>query len=266
MLLNGLSRLAFSSALWLCGLSGHPQKWPFAFSWFNIRKVRESAQIQLRCLYTHDTAKSDWGVRMKLYYVPGACSLASHIILHETGLPFEIDKLDVPTKITASGENFMQVNPNGYVPAIKLDDGCILTEGAAILQYIADQKPALGLAPKPGTMERYRLQEWLNFIGTEVHKTFSPLFSKSASDGVKNHVCDLLTRRLGYVEIQLANKPYLMGDTFTVADAYMFVVLSWSGYVDFDLDQFPAVKEYMTRITARPTVLAAMKAEGLIQQ
>lgn len=202
---------------------------------------------------------------MKLYYAPGACSLASHIALHETGLPFEIDKLNVPTKTTDSGEDFMQINPKGYVPAIKLDDGSILTEGVAILQYIADQKPDSGLAPKAGTMERYRLQEWLNFIGTEIHKSFSPLFSPSASDGVKNHARDLLTKRLGYVEAQLANKPYLMGVSFTVADAYMFVVLSWSSHVGFDLGQFPTIKEYMARIAARPTVQTAMKAEGLIK-
>lgn len=202
---------------------------------------------------------------MKLYYAPGACSLASHIALHETGLPFEIDKLNVPTKTTASGENFMQINPKGYVPAIKLDDGSILTEGAAILQYIADQQPNSGLAPKAGTIERYRLQEWLNFIGTEIHKSFSPLFNPSASDGVKNHARDLLIKRLGYVEARLANKPYLMGASFTVADAYMFVVLSWSSHVGFDLGQFSIIKEYMARIAARPTVQAAMKAEGLIK-
>ncbi|MDD5300225.1 MAG: glutathione transferase GstA [Gallionella sp.] len=202
---------------------------------------------------------------MKLYYAPGACSLASHIALRETGLPFEIDQLNVPTKTTASGEDFMRINPKGYVPAIKLDDGSILTEGAAILQYIADQKPDSGLAPKAGTMERYRLQEWLHFIGTEVHKSFSPLFSKTASDGVKKHMRDLLTKRLGYVEAQLANKPYLMDVSFTVADAYMFVVLSWCSHVGFDLGPFPAIKEYMARIAARPTVQAAMKAEGLVK-
>jgi glutathione S-transferase len=202
---------------------------------------------------------------MKLYYAPGACSLASHIALYETGLPFEVDKLNVPTKTTASGEDFMKLNPKGYVPAIKLDDGSILTEGAAILQYIADQNPNSGLAPKAGTMERYRLQEWLTFIGTEIHKSFSPLFNKAASDEIKNYACNLLTKRLGYVETQLANKPYLTGDSFTVADAYMFVVVSWSSHVGFDLGKFPRIKEYMVRIAARPTVQAAMKAEGLIQ-
>ncbi len=158
---------------------------------------------------------------MKLYYIPGACSLASHIALRETGLPFETDKLNAPTKTTASGEDFMQVNPKGYVPAVRLDDGSILTEGAAILQYIADQQPNSGLAPKPGTMGRYRLQEWLTFIGTEIHKTFSPLFNKATTEDVKINAHNLLVKRLGYVETQLANKPYLMGASFTVADAYM---------------------------------------------
>ncbi|MEJ1958477.1 MAG: glutathione transferase GstA [Nitrosomonadales bacterium] len=202
---------------------------------------------------------------MKLYYAPGACSLASHIALQETGLPFAIDKLNFSTKITAGGENFMQINPKGYVPTIKLDDGSILTEGGAILQYIADQKPDSGLAPKAGTMERYHLQEWLTFIGTELHKSFSPLFNKASSDEVKNNPRNNLIKRFGYVETQLANKPYLLGDTFTVADAYLFVVAGWSGRTGFDLDPFPKTKEYLARIAARPAVQAAMKAEGLIQ-
>jgi glutathione S-transferase len=202
---------------------------------------------------------------MKLYYAPGACSMASHIALRETGLPFEIDKLDAATKMTAGGENFMLVNPKGYVPTIRLDDGSILTEGAAVLQYIADQNPASGLAPRAGTMERYRLQEWLTFIGTELHKTYGPLFSKAVSPEAKTRGFDLLTRRLGYVETQLADRSYLMGDTFTVADAYMFVVVRWSDRIGFDLGPFPRIREYLARIAARPSVQAAMKAEGLIR-
>lgn len=201
---------------------------------------------------------------MKLYYAPGACSLASHIALHESGLPFEIDKLNIPTITTANGEDFKQINPKGYVPAIRLDDGSILTEGAAILQYIADLNPDAGMAPPAGTMERYRLQEWLNFIGTELHKTFTPLFSSTASEGVKNHARNLLNTRLDYVETQLADKPYLLGDNFTVADAYLFVVMSWSSHVDFDLSLFPRIRAYMERIAVRPAVQAAMKEEGLI--
>ncbi len=202
---------------------------------------------------------------MKLYYAPGACSLASHITLHETGLQFEIEKVDFATKKTAGGDDFMQINPKGYVPAIKLDDGSILTEGGAILQYIADQKPDSGLAPKAGTIERYRLQEWLTFIGTEIHKTFSPLFNKAAAEEVKTNARNLLTKRLGYVETQLASKPYLMGEKFSVADAYLFTVVSWSNFTGFDLSPFPKLKEYMARVVARPKVQAAMKAEGLIK-
>ncbi|MGB8409655.1 MAG: glutathione transferase GstA, partial [Gallionella sp.] len=155
---------------------------------------------------------------MKLYYAPGACSLASHIALQESGMPFEIDKLNVPAKTTSAGDDYMQINPKGYVPAIRLNDGSVLTEGAVILQYIADQKPDSGLAPKAGTMERYRLQEWLNFIGTEIHKSYGPLFNKTLPEEAKANARNLLTRRLGYVEVQLANKPYLMGNSFTVAD------------------------------------------------
>ena len=202
---------------------------------------------------------------MKLYYSPGACSLSTHIALHETGLPFEIDRLSKTTKMTVGGENFMQINPKGYVPTIKLDDGSILTECAVVLQYIADQKPGSGLAPKAGTMERYRLQEWLNFISSELHKSFSPLFNKDTTEDVRTNARNHLTKRLGHVEIQLASKPYLMGDHFTVADAYLFVVTGWSKHVGFDLGPFPKLREYMARVAARPAVQAAMKAEGLLK-
>ena len=202
---------------------------------------------------------------MKLYYAPGACSLASHIALHETSLAFEIEKVDFATKKTSSGEDFSQINPKGYVPAVRLDDGSVLTEGGAILQYIADQQPDSGLAPKAGTMERYRLQEWLTFIGTELHKTFSPLFNKSAAEEVRTNARNLLAKRLGYVETQLANKPYLMGNKFSVADAYLFTVVNWSNFTGFDLGPFPKIKEFMARVAARPKVQAAMKAEGLLK-
>ncbi|MEQ1589283.1 MAG: glutathione transferase GstA [Gallionella sp.] len=201
---------------------------------------------------------------MKLYYAPGTCALASHIALEESGQPFTIDKLNVPTKTTASGEDFMQINPKGYVPVVKLDDGNILTEGAVILQYIADQNPSSNLAPAQGTMARYRLQEWLNFIGSEVHKTYSPMFNKAVSEDYKIVARNLLAKRLSYVEAQLASKSYLMGDTFTIADAYLFTVLRWSERVSFDLNPFPNIQGYLARIAARPSVQAAMKAEGLI--
>ncbi len=201
---------------------------------------------------------------MKLHYVPGACSLASHIALCEAGLTFEIDRLNVPTKTTASGEDYLQINPKGYVPALRLDEGSVLTEGVAIMQYVADQNPALELAPKAGSMARYRLQEWLNFIATELHKSYSPLFNKDIPEEVKTPVRSLLEKRLGYVENTLAHQSYLLGDTYTVADCYLFVVLSWSKYVDFSLAQFPNLQAYIARIAARPAVQAALKAEGLI--
>lgn len=201
---------------------------------------------------------------MKLYYSPGACSLAAHIALYETGLPFEIDRLIKTTKMTVGGEDFMQINPKGYVPTIRLDDGNVLTECAVVLQYIADQKPGSGLAPQYGTMERYHLQEWLTFIGTELHKSFGPMFSKDASEEVKSYARNMLGKRLVHVEARLANKPCLMGDHFSVADAYLFVVMSWSKHVGFDLASFPRIKEFMARVAARPAVQAAMKAEGLL--
>lgn len=201
---------------------------------------------------------------MKLYYIPGACSMASHIALQKSRLPFETDMLNTATKMTASGEDYTQVNPKGYVPAIRLDDGSVLTEGVAVLQYIADQNPASCLAPAAGTMERYRLQEWLTFIATELHKTYGPLFRKNLPAEVKQHAHELLASRLGYVETQLAGKAYLMGDTFTVADAYMFVIVRWSGSVGFDLAPFPRIKAYLDRIAALPFVQAVMQDEGLI--
>ena len=200
---------------------------------------------------------------MKLYYSPGACSLASHIALQETGLAYEIEKVDFATKRTATGEDFNQINPKSYVPTIKLDDGSILTEGPAILQYIADQRPEAKLAPRAGTMERYRLQEWLTFIGTEIHKAFSPLFNKAASDEVKTNSHDRIAKRLGYVETQLQDKPYLLGDNFSVADAYLFTVARWSAFTGIDLTPFPKLRDYLTRVGARPAVQAAMQAEGL---
>jgi glutathione S-transferase len=159
----------------------------------------------------------------------------------------------------------MQINPKGYVPALKLDNGSILTEGAAVLQYIADQKPDSGLAPPCGTMERYHLQEWLTYISSEIHKSFSPLFNKDASEDVKSHARSMLSKRLVYAEAQLADKPFLMGDRFTVADAYFFVVMNWSKIVGFDLAPVPNIKEFLARIAVRPAVQAAMKAEGLLK-
>ena len=201
---------------------------------------------------------------MKLYIKPGACSLASHIVLEEAGLPYETEIVDLATKVTASGANYLQINPKGYVPALLLDDGELLTEGPAIMQYLADQVPAKALVPANGTRERYRLQAWLTFVGTELHKNFNPFFNPAASDDWKKTAGATLMARVGYVNEQLEGKPYLMGDAFTVADAYLFTVLSWAAYVKLDLSGFTAVTAYLQRVAARPAVQAALKAEGLL--
>jgi len=200
---------------------------------------------------------------MKLYYVPGVCSLASHIALREAGLDFELDKMDRETRRTASGENYLEANPKGSVPALRLDNGEVLTEGAVILQYIADQGPSSGLAPAVGTMQRYRLAEWLNYIATEVHKQYSPLFNPKLPPEWRENQLNLLAKRFDYLTQRLGNRPYLMGERFTVADAYLFVVLGWSARLKVDLGPWPLLKDYLTRITARPAVQAALKAEGL---
>ncbi|MCL2523037.1 MAG: glutathione transferase GstA [Betaproteobacteria bacterium] len=200
---------------------------------------------------------------MKLYYFPGACSLASHIALRESGMPFEIDKLDLATRKTASGEDYPQINPKGYVPALRLDDGSILTEGPAILQYVADRKPDMQLAPTAGTMGRYRLQEWLTYIGTEIHKSFGPLFG-TPSPEVHEQAVTQLHRRFAYADAWLADKDYLVGGRYSVADIYLFVVSGWGGHVGFDMSPFPNVQKHSARIAARPAVQAALKAEGLI--
>jgi len=200
---------------------------------------------------------------MKLFLLPGACSLASHIALEEAGLTYETAVVDRQTKALPDGSDFLKVNPKGYVPALQLDDGVVLTEGPAILQYVADLAPAKSLAPAAGTVARYQLQGLLNFIGSEVHKSFSPLFSPANSDDWKAAARANLDKRLGYLNDQLATQQYLMGDTYTVADAYLFVVLSWSGYVKLDLSPWPALTAFQQRVAARPAVQAALKAEGL---
>jgi glutathione S-transferase len=199
---------------------------------------------------------------MKLYYRSGACSLASAISLLEAGLKFELVKVDRHTQKTADGLDFNQVNPKGYVPVLRLDDGEVLTENVAVLQYIADRNPAAKLAPPFGTMERYRLVEWLAFINSEVHKAFSPLFRKDAPEEIKQYTRKNLAPRLEYLQRILANRNFLMGEQFTVADAYLFTVLSWSVYVEVDIGP---LKRYVERIGARPHVIEAMKAEGLIK-
>lgn len=203
---------------------------------------------------------------MKLYYSPGACSLSPHIVLREAELPFELERVDLKTKLTETGADYRTVNAKGYVPALALDDGNILTEGPAIVQYIADLVPGKMLAPAAGTIERYRLMEWLNFISTELHKGFSPLFNPKAPDDWKALVRELIGQRLDGVAAHLASRPYLMGETFTVPDAYLFTVLGWGKWVDIDLARWPVLKTYTARIADRPAVHAALVAEKLLKE
>jgi glutathione S-transferase len=202
---------------------------------------------------------------MKLYIMTGACSMASNIALHEAGIQFEISKVDRRTK-RADGVEFVTINPKGYVPALRLDDGQVLTENVAVLQYIADLNPAAKLAPPAGTMERYRLQEWLSFINSEVHKAFTPLFSPEATEKMKDYARNYIAKRLTYVEGALGDRQYLMGEQFTVADAYLFTVVGWGAHVGVDVGQWPRLKSYVDRVRARPHVIEAMTAEGLIKK
>lgn len=198
---------------------------------------------------------------MKLYLKPGACSLSPHIALEESGLPYETEVVNLKTKITASGADFTKSNPKGYVPALLLDSGELLTEGAAIVQYIADQAPGKKLAPANGTIERYRLQSWLNFIGTELHKSCSPFFNPASGKEWKQIASANLERRLAYVNEQLEGKPYLMGEDFSVADGYLFTVLGWMKFIKIDLAKWSNLAAYVDRVAARPAVQAALKAE-----
>jgi glutathione S-transferase len=201
----------------------------------------------------------------KLYYSPGACSLSPHIALREAGLPFDLVLASTKTHKLADGTDYYGINPKGYVPLLELNDGQRLSEGPVIVQYIADQVPASKLAPVAGSMERYRLMEWLNFITSELHKGFSPLFNPATPEEYKAIARTRLTERLTWVDSQLAGKDYLMGDTFTVADAYLFTVAGWGQYVGVDIKPLAQLSAYMGRVAARPAVQAAMKAEGLLK-
>lgn len=200
---------------------------------------------------------------MKLYYSPGACSLSPHIVLVEAGLPFEMEKVDLSAKKTEHGADYYAINPKGYVPALEMAEGGLLTEGPAIVQYLADRVPEKTLAPPNGTLERYRLQEWLNYISTELHKGFSPLFSPRASEEWKELTKERLVMRFTLAAERLAGRPYLMGETFTVADAYLFTILRWTGHSGVDLSGLPELAAYHDRVAARPAVQAALQAEGL---
>ncbi len=202
---------------------------------------------------------------MKLYHKAGACSLSPHIVLREAGLDFELERVDLASKKTGSGGDYFGVNPKGYVPALALDDGQLLTEGPAIVQYLADLVPEKRLAPPAGTMERVRLQDWLNFIATELHKGFSPLYNPRAPEEWKSVARELLAKRIALVAERLTGRDYLMGDAFTVADAYLFTVLNWAAFAKVDLSPWPVLGAYQARVAARPAVRAALLAEGLIK-
>jgi glutathione S-transferase len=203
------------------------------------------------------------GHTMKLYFAPGVCSLAPHILLREAGFDFKLEKVDSKTKCTEHGEDYLQVNPNGYVPALEIEPGVVLTEGPAIMQYIADKAPAANLAPAAGTLERYQLQSWLNFITSEIHKGFSPLFKEGMPAEAKAMFREQLAARFDHVERRLASHDWLLDSGFSVADAYLFVTTGWSGFVDIDLERWPAITAFRKRVAERPAVKAALRAEGL---
>lgn len=200
---------------------------------------------------------------MKLYYAPGACSLASHIVLREAGLAFTLDKVDMGSKRTADGKDFLAVSPNGYVPALEIEPGLVLTEGPAILQLLADNAPGAQLAPGAGTLERYQLQSWLNFITSEIHKGFSPLFKPEMPAEAKAFFVEQLGKRFDVLERHLAQNDYLMGERYSIADAYLYVTTNWAAYLGISLDRWNALNAFRARVAARPAVQAALAAEGL---
>lgn len=205
---------------------------------------------------------------MRLYYKPGACSLASHIVLHELGVRFELEKTDTETGITASGDDFTAISPNGYVPALKIQDGEIITENPAILQFLADLKPDSGLAPMGGTMKRVRLQELLNFLSSELHKAFGPFFTgKELSRDERADAESNVGRRIDHLEHRLGDeRRFLLGTDFSVADAYAFVLLNWAGFAGIDLSRWPLTHAFAERVRARPATVRAMTSEGLIEE
>lgn len=200
---------------------------------------------------------------MKLYYTPGACSQASHMALREAGLDFQLEKVDLRKKITASGDDYRKINPLGYVPALELDDGVVITEGPAIMQFIADHAPAAGLLPTEGTA-RYRAIGWLNFIATELHKTCSPLFSPTLTEEQRAPVIERLAVRLDRLELLFKTNSYLLGAQFSVADLYLFVITGWFGHMNIPLKKWPHIERFREVVAARPAVQAALEAEGFL--
>jgi glutathione S-transferase len=199
---------------------------------------------------------------MKLYYAPGACSLSPHIVAEEAGVPVDLVKVDIKAHTLEDGSDYYKVNPKGSVPALVLDDGELLTEGPAIVQYIADLKPESGLAPACGTLPRYHLQEWLNFINGEIHKTFTPLFHGASGDERKKTI-ETIEKKFAFADKALTGRPFLLGDTFTAADAYLFVILTWAKKMHIPVP--PALASFFDRVAARPKVQAAMKAEAPVR-
>jgi glutathione S-transferase len=202
---------------------------------------------------------------MKLYFAPGACSLSPHIVAQEAGIPLTLERVDIGSKKLADGRDFFAINPKGYVPALELDSGELLTEGPAIVQYLANQRPEAKLVPSAGTMERYRTQEMLGFINSELHKNYSPLFNPKASAERKAEAEAYLRKRYAVIEQRLAKQPYLLGEEFSIADAYLFTVTNWSNFVKLDLSEFPHLLAFQGRVAGRPGVKAALMAEGLIK-
>jgi glutathione S-transferase len=203
---------------------------------------------------------------MKLYYAPGACSLAPHIVAREAGLRLDLERVDLARGKIEGGATFADINPKGYVPALSLDNGEVLTEVSALVQYLADQAPQAGLAPAAGTIERYRLLEWLGFISTEIHKGFGPLWKPETPEATKAAAKANLAKRFAYLDQRLGRGPYLMGERFTVADAYLFTVTNWTNFHGIDLTPYPNLKAYMERVGARPQVRQALAAEGLLKE
>jgi len=200
---------------------------------------------------------------MKLYFAPGACSLSPHIVLRETGQKFDLVQVDLREKKTKDGADFTRINGKGQVPTLETDEGFVLTEGPVIVQYAGDKNPGSKVVPPAGTKERYQLQEWLNFITSEVHKNFTPLFRPNTPDAYKQIAKESLAGRFKWINDKLAGKQYLMGDHFTAPDAYLYVMTRWAQHMGIDIGQWPNLKAFVDRMTARPKVQEALKAEGL---
>jgi glutathione S-transferase len=202
---------------------------------------------------------------MKLYFAPGACSLSPHIVASELGQKVDLVQVDLQKKQTKDGKDFSQINPKGQVPALETDDGDVITEGPVIVQYLGDKTSGSKVVPPQGSKERYKVQEWLNFIGTELHKSFGPLFRPTTPDAYKQISKDNISNKFKFVDSKLAGKQYLMGDTFTAPDAYLYVMTRWAKRMEMDLNQWPNLKAFGERVEARPKVQETLKAEGLLQ-